>query len=178
MKSLKSTKEPSFDLEELKVSGIKVNYYFVCKRKLWLFSKGLGLEGSSERVALGKLLHLYSYPKEKKRELLINNTIRIDELTNLEIKEIKLSSKLEDAAKWQVYYYLYYLKRLGIERNGTVSFPKERKILKLELTQEIEEKVERVIKAVKEIENLPKPPKAEKKPYCKSCAYYELCFVE
>ena len=93
------------NFDELKTNGLKVNYYFVCKRKLWLFSKGIAFEDSSERVALGKLLHQYSYPSRKHKELLIDNTIKIDEITTKEIKEVKLSSKLEEATKWQVYYW-------------------------------------------------------------------------
>jgi CRISPR-associated exonuclease, Cas4 family len=30
-------------LKEIRITGLKVNYYYICKRKLWLFSKNLSL---------------------------------------------------------------------------------------------------------------------------------------
>lgn len=47
----------SIDLEKLKVQGVKINYYYICKRKLWLFSKGITMEQNSDRVLSGKLIH-------------------------------------------------------------------------------------------------------------------------
>lgn len=38
-----------FDFESLKVQGIKFNYYFICKRKLWLFDKGITMENNSDK---------------------------------------------------------------------------------------------------------------------------------
>ena len=61
---LKFTKEGDFvpiDLEVLKVQGVKINYYYVCKRKLWLFSKGITMEQNSSRVLSGKIVHEDSY---------------------------------------------------------------------------------------------------------------------
>jgi CRISPR/Cas system-associated exonuclease Cas4 (RecB family) len=42
---------------ELVYTGTQVNYYFVCRRKLWLFSRNFEMEQSSDLVLLGKLLH-------------------------------------------------------------------------------------------------------------------------
>ena len=52
-----------FDFKNLKVQGIKFNYYFVCKRKLWLFDKGISMEDNSDRVLHGKVVHENSYIK-------------------------------------------------------------------------------------------------------------------
>ncbi|RUM50089.1 MAG: hypothetical protein DSY47_02555 [Hydrogenothermus sp.] len=35
------------NFEELKVNGIKVNYYYICHRKLWLFDRNLSMEDKS-----------------------------------------------------------------------------------------------------------------------------------
>ena len=43
--------------EDLTYTGTQVNYYLICKRKLWLFSRGLEIEEISDLVLLGKLLH-------------------------------------------------------------------------------------------------------------------------
>ena len=95
------------ELEKVRITGTKVNYYFVCKRKLWLFSHGLAFESSSEKVALGKLLHEVVYPSAGKREVLIDNLIRIDIVSRKAVRETKFSSKMEEADRWQVYYYLF-----------------------------------------------------------------------
>ena len=163
--------------EELKTSGTKVNYYFVCKRKLWLFSRGIGLEGSSERVSLGKLLHESSYKRHRK-SVLIDNLIAIDLVSSQEVGEVKYSDKLKEAARWQLLYYLFYLKRLGVEKRGVINYPKLRKREEVVLTPEAEEKLIEILKGIREVEELPSPPPPQKLPYCKRCSYYELCFVE
>ncbi len=165
------------DFDKLKTTGTKVNYYFICKRKLWLFSKGIGLEGSSEKVSLGKLLHENSY-KRYKRSVLIDNLIAIDVVSSQEVREVKYSDKLKDAARWQLLYYLFYLKRLGVEKRGVINYPKLRKKEEVALTPEIEEKLFEILKGIREFEKLPTPPPPQKLPYCKKCSYYELCFVE
>ena len=43
------------NLEELKISGLKVNYYFICKRKLWLFDRKITMEETFEKVILGTI---------------------------------------------------------------------------------------------------------------------------
>ncbi|WP_456342772.1 CRISPR-associated protein Cas4 [Thermovibrio sp.] len=164
--------------EELKTSGTKVNYYFVCKRKLWLFSRGIGLEGSSERVSLGKLLHQYSYKRYSKKGVLIDNLIAVDLIGSEEVGEVKYSDRLSEAARWQLLYYLFYLKQLGIERRGVINYPRQRKREEVELTPEAERELLKVLREIKEIEELPTPPPPQKLPYCKRCSYYELCFVE
>ncbi|WP_456455784.1 CRISPR-associated protein Cas4 [Thermovibrio sp.] len=168
----------SFDFEELKTNGLKVNYYFICKRKLWLFDKGLGMEDTSEKVILGKLLHEYSYPKERRKNVLIDNLISIDIVNDETVSEVKYSKKMEEANRWQLYYYLFYLEQLGIKRKGVINYPRQRKREKIELTDEIRRKLLKVLKEIKEILSLPQPLSVEKQPYCKKCAYYLFCFAE
>lgn len=60
--------ENSQEFQDLKFQAIKINYLYVCKRKLWLFSKNITFENKSDKVLLGRLLHEYSYPKEKVRK--------------------------------------------------------------------------------------------------------------
>ncbi|HBT04345.1 MAG TPA: CRISPR-associated protein Cas4, partial [Thermodesulfobacterium commune] len=71
-------KEDSFDFQTLKTNGINVNYLYVCERKLWLFDRGIQMESKSDRVLKGKLLGEYSYPRDEKKEILIDNLINID----------------------------------------------------------------------------------------------------
>ncbi|MFN3420668.1 MAG: Dna2/Cas4 domain-containing protein, partial [Armatimonadota bacterium] len=102
------------EFEQLRTNGIKVNYWAVCQRKVWLYSKGLRMEPLSDRVALGRLLHERAYPDLPRRELLIDDLIKIDLLEHEnKLLEVKYSRKLVDAARLQVGYYLLYLKWLG-----------------------------------------------------------------
>ncbi|MEN3042359.1 MAG: CRISPR-associated protein Cas4 [Fervidobacterium sp.] len=153
-----------------------VNYYYICKRKLWLFSKGIMMENTSEKVLIGKLIHDMYYKKEKTKEILLDELIKIDILNKEILREIKTSSKMKEADIMQVAYYLYYLKQIGIEKTGEINYPKERKKETLELTKELEEKIEATLHEIKNITLREKPPKAERTKICRKCAYYEFCF--
>lgn len=165
-----------FDFHSLKTTGIKINYLYVCVRKLWLFDKGIQMESYSDKVLMGKLLSDYSYPKETTREILIDNLICIDIIGDDEIREVKYSNKLAHADRIQILYYLYYLKQIGIEKKGVINYPKQRKKEEVILTPEAEREVEQALLGVQKIIMLEKPPALEKKPYCTKCAYYEFCW--
>ena len=152
----------SIDIQNLNIQGIKINYYFICKRKLWLFSKGITMEQENDRVMSGKIVHENSYKREKNREILVDNLIRLDIVNKDYVREIKISSKMESADKMQLYYYLYYLKRLGIEKKGILNYVKERKIEEIELTEDKIIEIENIILEIQKIENMKKPPKLKK----------------
>ncbi len=164
------------DFQSLKTNGIKVNYLYVCERKLWLFDRGIQMESKSDKVLLGKLLGENSYPREDKKELLIDNLINIDIVGDDEIREVKYSSKLAHADRIQILYYLYYLKQLGVEKQGVINYPKMRKKEEVVLTQEAEEEVLAALKRIREILSMARPPQLQRKPYCTKCAYYEFCW--
>lgn len=182
MNTLYEGKESSnlsdFDLQSLKVQAIKVNYYYVCKRKLWLFDKGISMESDNDNVLEGKLIHQDAYPQFQRRETLIDNLLRIDIIQGEYVKDIKKSSKMRDCDVMQLAYYLFYLKQMGIEKKGTINYVKERRIENIELSDELEKEVKKALVDIYEITKHKKPPAREKLPYCKSCAYYIFCFVE
>jgi len=157
-------------------TGTQVNYFFVCKRKLWFFSKCISMEHTSDLVYWGSLLHQESYQRNLK-ELMIDNRIKIDFLRkNLEIHEIKKSRKLAKAHFYQLLYYLYYLKKKGIIARGIINYPLSKKIEKVELTPEREKEMENILKEIKKILQNPKPPLPIKRNFCKTCAYFNFCF--
>lgn len=175
----KGKRKMEYDFEDYKVQGTKFNYYYVCKRKLWLFSKGISMEESNERVQQGKIVHEYSYKnKETKKEKLIDSMIKVDILEKDTVREVKLTSKMMSTDRMQLLYYLYYLKQLGIEKKGTLNYVKEKRIEEVVLTKEDEEEIEKVLIDIKKVLELEYPPKIEKKPYCKKCSYYEYCYVK
>jgi len=165
------------DFQSLKTTGIKVNYLYVCERKLWLFDRGIQMEASSDKVLLGKLLGEHSYPREAKKEMLIDNLINIDIVGDDEIREVKYSNRLAHADRIQLLYYLYFLKQLGIAKTGVINYPKMRKREEVILTDAAGREVEEALMRVQEILWLDKPPHLQKKLYCSRCAYYEFCFA-
>lgn len=167
----------SIDLDDLKVQGVKINYYYICKRKLWLFSKGITMEQNSNRVESGKIIHENSYKKMKTKEVLIDDILKLDIIKGDHVREVKISSKMQQADEMQLYYYLYYLKNvLDIEKKGIINYVKEKKQDELTLTTEIEEKIEYTLVNINILCKQIYPPKLEKLPYCTKCAYYEFCF--
>lgn len=137
------------------------------------------MEESNDRVQQGKVIHQYSYGnKEKKKEKLIDGMIKIDILESHTVREVKLSSKMENADRMQLLYYLYYLKQKGIHKNGSINYVNEKRVDEIKLTKEDEIYIEEVLIDINTILNYNIPPKIIKLPYCKKCAYYEYCYIK
>jgi len=161
-------------LDEMYVRGTQVNYYFVCKTKLWLFSKNVSMEQESDLVKLGSLLQRQFFGREEKDVSI--GPIAIDVLRRgdeIEIVEVKKSDSIEKADYYQVLYYLYYLSKFGIRAKGRISYPKKKKVIevRLEENKAIEEVLEKIAETL--AGEMPKP---EYKSYCRKCAYFEFCF--
>ena len=161
-----------------KISGIKIYYYKVCKRKLWYFSHNIGMEQGNEHVEVGRLIDENSYARDEKHYN-INNEINIDFIRNHRvIHEIKKSKKIEEASIFQVKYYLYYLKERGVtDIIGRIDYPLLRDCVEVQLTLEDEIILQNTILDIIELENQECPPELIKKKICKECAYHDLCFI-
>ena len=159
-----------------KITGVMFYYYFVCHRKLWLFSNNISLEEDDKNVLLGKLLDETAYSKEDKH-IMIDETINIDFLDKWKVvHEVKKSKKIEEAGVWQVKYYLYFLRKKGIDvKEGIIDYPKLKQIKKVELSEEDTDKIEEILKDIDRIVNLEKAPEFKKLSICKSCAYADYC---
>lgn len=165
-------------IDGYEIKGLEIYYYYICERKLWMFSKGLGTETNSEKVLVGQLLHRFSYPRETKREVLIDGVIAIDVVKGKEIVEVKTSSKLEKASMMQVAYYLYYLESKGIKLKGELRFPKEKKRTEVILDENLRQNLKEAIENIKKIKSMEKPPKVSKiHGICRSCAYHDFCWA-
>jgi len=162
----------------MKITGVMVNYYFVCKRKLWYFVKNLDMEHNSELVGMGKIVDENSYSREKK-SILIDETINIDFLKDWKIiHEVKKSRKLDVAAKWQLKYYIWVLRSRGVNiEKGILDYPLIRKREEIFLTDSEEKELMEVLEQIQYIINLDLPPNTINKAYCKKCSYYELCYI-
>ncbi len=125
----------------------------------------------------GKLLHEKAYKRANEKKLMISDEFKIDVLDGEYVREVKLSSKMTKADRYQLLYYLYQLKKRGLIRKGLVSYTKEKKTEEIILTKEDENELEKIEVHIKKILNSPTPPKLIKKKYCRSCAYYDFCFT-
>jgi len=165
--------------QHLKHTGTLVNYYFVCKRKLWLFAHQINFETESDLVALGKLLSETSYERQKK-EIRIDETISIDwiDFRNKVIHEVKKSDTLEEAHIWQVKYYLYFLESKGATGfRAEINYPKFHKRELIELSNLDREKLKEASKEIEEIIASNKSPEKVRIPACRNCSYFEFCWV-
>ena len=160
-----------------RVNGTLIWYYYICPREVWFMGHGIEADQTNDFLLLGKHIHEMFY-KQYKKEFLIDNTIKIDIIPSKKvIGEVKTSSKHLQSAKMQLAFYLYYMKKYkGVEIEGELLIPKERKREKVVLTEELEKELERAISEIEKILEMEKPPKAKKIPYCKNCAYKEMCW--
>ena len=166
-------------LESTHFTGTQINYYFVCKRKLWLFCKNITMEQSSQRVALGKLLGEERYSRENK-EIEIDNRIKMDFLDVREgiIHEVKYSPAVEKAHLMQLKYYIYYLKLKGLNGiTGEINYPRIKRKERVELTENDIILLEETFKGIGAISGMKKPPERKNLKFCKKCSYYELCWI-
>lgn len=165
--------------KEKRITGVMVQYYTSCKTELWFFANNISYNEEDDNIRIGRLLHKNSFEREKK-EVQIDNCISIDYVKNgkneIVIHEIKKSSKLLNPVRDQVLYYIWYLKRKGINSSAVITYPKERKTQKIVLTKEEENRIEQIINDIGHIIKLSSPPTPVKKTYCKNCSYFTLCW--
>jgi len=76
----------------------------------------------------------------------------------------------------QLLFYIYEIKKSGIDARGILLFPEERKREEVVLDEASQKELDSVIKDIFKIVNLEKPPIPEKCKYCRNCAYSELCW--
>ena len=165
------------NLEKAFINGTLIWYYYICKREVWLIAHGIEAEQDNTFVSIGRLIH-ETYYRSKKKELFIDNKIKVDILESRKvIGEVKKSSRFLKSARMQLAFYLYYIKRVkGKELTGELLIPGERKRIPVKLTKKLEKEIETAIKRIEEIIKLPKPPVAEKSAFCRNCAYREFCW--
>ncbi len=164
------------------ITGTHINYFYLCHRKLWLFTNGIQMEHTSDLVYQGKLIHESSYPQRSaKYEDLEINGIKIDhyDAKNKVIHEVKKSDKMEIAHEWQLKYYIYVMEKNGINGvSGMLEYPKLRKTNEVFLSVRDQNEIDEVILKIKEITGSDKCPGRLKTGLCKSCSYFDFCWAE
>ncbi len=173
----------------MQIIATHINYYIVCKRKLWLFVNSINMEQTSDTVYDGKLLHETSYPQraEKYTEIELSASYngiglagKIDfyDANERIIHETKRSDKVEEAHEWQVKYYIWLLELNGVENvRAVLEYPALRHKNLVVLDNADRHYLLDIIAAVAQLKECDIcPPKINAK-ICKSCSYYELCYI-
>lgn len=145
----------------MRINGTLINYYFHCKRQCYLHGNRLNLEDNSEQVKIGKAIHEERAENSTNSEIAIEN-ICLDKLTKEYLVEVKKSDADPESAKWQLLYYLSVLKKKGILRKGKLEFveknKKDKRIIYLELTDEVEKQLFDYIQEIEALIAEEKPP--------------------
>ncbi|UII25136.1 CRISPR-associated protein Cas4 [Fulvivirga maritima] len=164
------------------ITATHINYYHICHRKLWLFSRGIQMEHTSEVVEEAKLIHESSYPQRSSKYTELDlGVAKIDfyDEKNKVVHEIKKSRKMETAHQWQVKYYLLLLRRAGVpEATAILEYPTLKKTMEVFLSDDDAHYLEEVEQEIEQITRQEKVPEKINKSFCKKCSYYDLCWVE
>lgn len=161
------------------ITGTYLWYYNICKREVWLMSRGIIPDQQDENVDIGRFIHEHTY-KRNDKEIAFGN-VKFDVVfkskNKIVIGETKKTSKYAEASKWQLMFYLRTLKDAGIEAEGQLLYPEEKKRTSIELTQENENILSDMCTQIEKICSMNHPLTAEKIPFCKNCAYREYCYA-
>ncbi|CUS90481.1 protein of unknown function DUF83 [Candidatus Kryptonium thompsonii] len=73
-------------------------------------------------------------------------------------------------------YYIYYLKKKGMNAKGKINYPKLRREIYVELGVGDEEKIVELLNEIVEIVRGEIPPVKTNRVECKGCSYFEFCW--
>lgn len=155
----------------MNLTATHLNYYFTCKRKLWLFAHQLNCEKESELVKIGQVYH-----QDIKEEPIEIDNIKIDKFKDGKVFELKKKNSAPEAAKFQVLFYLLKLSEKGIKTSGVIKYKENNRLESVELTNENEAALIESLQKAATICELSQPPLIKKSKYCKKCSYFDLCF--
>lgn len=167
----------------MSITATLIAYLHTCTRKLWLHANEIRMEQTSELVAEGRLIEETSYQRRNTQYTQIElDGIKIDfyDPNTGTVHETKRGRAMESAHKAQVQYYLYKLGKHGIsDACGVLEYPDLRKtelipalnLSDLENIQNWEKQVEQILLTQK-------CPPVLRKPVCKNCSYFDLCYSD
>jgi len=160
-----------------RITGTLVWYSMICEREVWLMAHELEPDRDDARLEWGRFLGEMSYPRSRKREINLPG-MKLDIVeshgTRIVVGEVKASSRFVEATRMQMLFYLWRLRESGVEAEGELRFPRERRRMRIVLNASAEADLRHVIERVEAIMQRPFPPPARRIAYCRTCAYREL----
>ncbi len=165
----------------MNITGTQVAYYHTCHRKLWLSHHYIEMEDKSDLVADGRLVGESSYKNRSDNYTQVSiDGIKIDFYDHKEgiVHETKRTNKMEPVHIAQLKYYIYILEKNGIfVRFGILEYPTQRQKVHVYLNDEDRDEIATWLKAIIDIIKSSECPEVISKPICKSCAYYDFCYI-
>lgn len=165
--------------EEIRINGTLVWYYTYCPREAWLMSRQMTPDEDDENVVIGRFLHENRQPRGRKEVEVAHSKLDVvrRESGTLVVTEVKKSGRSLKGARMQVLFYLRELKNRGIEAEGELVVPEERRVERVVLTDEDRAKIEETVEELRALLRRETPPPAKRIPACKRCAYGEYCWA-
>ncbi len=164
-----------------RITGTLIWYAMICEREVWLMAHEMEPDRDDARLEWGRFLGEMSYPRSRKREISLPG-MKLDLVerrgTRLVVGEIKASSRFVEATRMQMLFYLWRLREMGVEAEGELRFPEERRRERVVLDAEAEARLREVVARVEAILQHPLPPPAQRIRYCRACAYREFCWSD
>ncbi|MEI7587049.1 CRISPR-associated protein Cas4 [Runella sp.] len=170
------------------INATLINLYHVCRRELWLHAHEIRMEHNSDTVYEGKLIGENSYAEraDKNRELELTlpdglGAIKIDfyDAVAKTVHETKKSDKAETAHIAQVKFYLWALEQCGIEgAQGIIEYPRLRTREHVALDAQDRLEISNWVADIQAIIESDTCPPVLRKPICRSCSYYDFCYME
>lgn len=172
---LDQARDPA-ETQRFRVTGVMMQYYAICKRELWFASRNLEIDRDRPAIARGTHVDESAYD-DRRRSISVDGAIKVDLLDDGKVVEVKPSSSVTEGARLQLLYYLWYLEHVvGEERVGVLAHPTERRREEVVLDVDAKARVEEAIRGIHSVIERDQPPAAERKPFCDSCAYHDLCW--
>lgn len=171
------------------INATLINLYNVCPRECWLHSNGVRMEHTSDTVADGKLLHETSYADRSAKHSELDIEAQFDNISlygkidfydakHKIIHETKRGNKVEEAHSWQVKFYLWLLHLNGIDdATGTIEYPLLRQTEQITLEAGDIQALQQMVKVVADLQHSDTCPPVINAKICKSCSYYDLCYI-
>ena len=157
------------------VGGTLIRSLVTCKTQLWYFSHGINLDYDNEDMLIGREIHSSGFARYLREKQI--GPIKIDVFRKDLLVEVKKSGSNINATIWQTKYYLWYIKNVhGIHMKAKIYIPTEKKSIPVELDDGDGPIIEEMLKQIETIRSMKSPPKPEKKPLCRRCSYYDLCW--
>ncbi len=149
---------------------------------MWLFANGIRMEFTSDLVADGKLIHETSYNQRPGKYFEIDiegSKIDFYDSKRKVIHETKRSDAREEAHEWQVKYYIYLLKKNGIDGvKGIIEYPRLRETTEVMLSEKDEDYLRQLIPAIEQLIVSDACPARITRKRCKHCSYFDFCWTE
>ena len=173
----------------MNTTGTHINYYRICKRKLWLFANSIHMEQTSDLVKDGKLIEEESYQQRSERYvqielsaeyegIILTGKIDFFDTRDLVVHETKRSNKVESAHLWQVKFYLWLLELNAIEaEKGIIEYPRLRIREEVYFTEEEKKYLKQTVREIAALMHQSTCPPVIHAKICKSCSYHDFCYV-